>query len=945
MPKIRPLVPVLTIAMSFASAVRADTGVITQLTTCDATHWQYEPSLWSRNVAWTGLQPEPLLHPPFSQAAGQAPVHTAVGDFNLDGRMDFVVANHGDGSISVVLGNGDGTFQPTQGISVGSGPDSVAVADVNGDSFPDIVVADGDVAVLLGNGDGTFRPPMAFSTGAIQIALVVADFNGDHLLDIATAELDTGAFSVTFGHGDGTFSGTKRFSSGQEPQDIATGDFNGDGILDIALAIPSMPEGAVNVHLGNGDGTFQAPVSVPTSSPAQGVTVGDLDHDGKPDLAVLCEFSMSVFSGKGDGTFGGERAYTYPGGQTVGITLGDLNLDGVPDVVIGSAVYFGNGDGTFQTALSMAIPNSAWGPSVGDFNGDGKPDVVVGGILDNVAWIVIDQGQLAFQTDIFVEYYGSVTNLSATPFQSELHSGVGQNQGASSTLVGWAVSGLGSVLIQDFTHGPVVENFVGTPAHEFSSPDLGDRYAVFTESPILPGSPVQVDLWDSATFNRTTITSGPAAHARPRAGGDYVVYEDYTSGNADVFGYRISTGGPPFPIAIGPSLQTEPSTDGQTVVYFDDASGARQVYAYDIASGTTRMITSALSAKRDLRMSLNRAVWADARSGKFEIYGNILSIGNELRFATGTNDIYQPVIEGTELVYTADAFPGGQFCRQIFHEELFVDYPTETLTIGSPQYTSAQTFVTNATPFTVSASAQSGLFSVSYRVYPAGGVKPAFTNVPGGSASFFVSGADGPYVIEYYATSNLGYSGIFSPFSQAIALDDTAPTIAIVQPVATSYDQTATLTLNYTVSDGSGSGVAMTSPTMDGASTLNGHGLASGQPIPLVELFPGSHTFAVSATDNVAHSASRSVTFMVTIDPNSIQTLVPPRVSSAGVTNALLAQLRAAAAARAAGNCTTAANIYGAFINLIQAQIGSTITASNAALLIADAQYLIAHCP
>jgi hypothetical protein len=180
--------------------------------------------------------------------------------------------------------------------------------------------------------------------------------------------------------------------------------------------------------------------------------------------------------------------------------------------------------------------------------------------------------------------------------------------------------------------------------------------------------------------------------------------------------------------------------------------------------------------------------------------------------------------------------------------------------------------------------------------------------------------------------------------------DTTPPAIAISQPASTTYVHSATLTLSYTVTDVC-SGVKSFTPTMDGLTMLMGQGLLSGQVINLLtELKLGPHTFSISAVDNVGNADMSSVTFTIIVTPDSIkadvtQFLAAGKIKNQGEANSLLAKLDAAAAARARGQCSTAANNYQAFINELNAQSGKGVDATAAAIMIADAQYLIAHCP
>ncbi len=181
-------------------------------------------------------------------------------------------------------------------------------------------------------------------------------------------------------------------------------------------------------------------------------------------------------------------------------------------------------------------------------------------------------------------------------------------------------------------------------------------------------------------------------------------------------------------------------------------------------------------------------------------------------------------------------------------------------------------------------------------------------------------------------------------------VDKTNPVITITQPTATNYTHSSTLTLNYTVTD-TGSGVGTVTPTMNGLSTVGGSAIVNGLMINLLTALPlGPNTFAITANDKVLNTSSASVTFNIIVTPMSIimdvtQFFGSGAISKAGIENSLLAKLNAALAARMGGHCAEAANNYQAFINEVNAQTGKSITPAAAAILIADAQYLITHCP
>ena len=359
---------------------------------------------------------------------GEGSFSMAMADVNGDGKLDLLVANTclnnsncTNGTVGVLFGNGDGTFQPPVAYGAG-GVDTfaVALADVNGDGKLDLLVANacnnnsscnnGSVGVLLGNGDGTYQAATAYSSAGLYAdAVAVGDINGDGNPDlVVTNECNgnsctNGTYGVLLGNGDGTFQAAVSYNSGGvTATSVALADVNGDGKLDLLLTNQcsdnNCTTGQVVVMLGNGDGTFQTPVTYGTSGLYAGsLAVADINGDGKLDLIVTdqCESNsicntgfLAVLLGNGDGTFQSPLTSAVPSPQSVSqLILADFNGDGHLDVASGAGNFLllGNGDGTFQTFQHLGAGGQ--GIAAGDFNGDGKPDVAAGGltVLLNVA--------------------------------------------------------------------------------------------------------------------------------------------------------------------------------------------------------------------------------------------------------------------------------------------------------------------------------------------------------------------------------------------------------------------------------------------------------------------------------------------------------------------------------------------------------------------------------
>jgi hypothetical protein len=323
---------------------------------------------------------------------GESPAFVAVDDFNRDGKWDLAVANGANSSITVWLGNGDGSFHFGDDFDVGGlGSTSIAVGDFNGDGRADLAVANNiswNVSVLLGNGDGTFQAAMNAGTFQYTMFVVAGDFNGDGKLDLAVT-VSIAKLLVLLGNGDGSFRPAMQFDTEATARSMSVGDFNGDGALDLAIANDG---GDVLVMLGNGDGTFQTPMNFHGGGYRPYVAVGDFNGDQVLDLAVSYDGGVSVMLGNGDGTF--QPAMNFVAGEHPrSVAVGDFNADGVPDLAVANigdctdppceavgnvSVLLGKGDGTFRAAVNFANRGGNTSVAAADFNGDGLPDLAVG---------------------------------------------------------------------------------------------------------------------------------------------------------------------------------------------------------------------------------------------------------------------------------------------------------------------------------------------------------------------------------------------------------------------------------------------------------------------------------------------------------------------------------------------------------------------------------------
>ncbi len=854
------------------------------------------------------------------------PSGIAVADFNGDGNADVVVANSGSHSLSLLLGNGDGTFEPpitlslspVRPVSINDIPQPVTVAtgDFNGDGKQDIAVGFTNttvsVQILFGNGDGTFSAGVnqqQVSNLVDNFQLTVGDFNEDGRLDIAAAT-DAGLL-VLLNDGSGTLrtTSTQPFS-GSFTTHFATGYINGDKHLDI---VAILGDGSVQETLGNGDGTFQTPITIPfpasTSVAAVGsIALGDFNQDGRPDL-VFVEFgntstgappAIHINLQRLDGTFTGAQLTLTPTVHPTSVLVGDFNGDGQTDIAVLSGllpsdpnavvIYLGQGILNFAPPTSFNVsflPNALLSASL---TNSPALDLITADLNANAISVLVNHGANTLSLS-------SSTNPSALSQPVTLTATVQPKFSASGSLSGAVMftdgpAILGTSSVSSSGSGSITARFNATGNHSVRAAFTGNSNFVASSASL-----VQV-------VNKAAASVSLSSSSNPTLFGQSLTFNVAVTGAQ---GGPVPTG--TINLLDGPSIILSGTLDSSGKASLNTSSlavGIHQLTAQYAGDPNNATATSPPLAQTVNKNSSATSLTANPSSAAFGESIAFTAIVSAPAGAVGTPTGNVTFSDGSTVVGTTSLDANGKGnvtlnSLSVGTHSITASYTGDSNFSGSTSATvsevisKASTSTTLATAPNPSTVGQSVTLSATVAV-------PGNGAIPAGSVTF----SDGPAALGTVALDNTGkatlsvsslsfgthsivasYTGnadfVASSSNQASQVVNKAPTTTALAttPNPSTFGQTITLIATIAPSTGasgvpsgtvafSDGTVALGTSAVDnsGKATLVVSSLSVGGH-SLLASYSGDGTFSASVSSPVSETVSKSASSIVLVSsPN-----------------------------------------------------------------------------
>jgi Bacterial Ig-like domain (group 3)/FG-GAP-like repeat len=826
--------------------------------------------LGTENLVVSTLATTFIQTPPFAiggPGATNRSLAIASAYLNADNNLDVVTGDSvstatsgpipaDKSTITVLLGNGDGTFKPQvnyPGCTVGSAV-QIVLADFNRDGNTDVALGcsdrtnknlnngsggtNGGLVILLGKGDGTFLAPTFYPTGDVA-SIATGDFNHDGILDIALT--DNAQQNVLFftGNGDGTFTqqSTNTISTSTAARGVVVSDFNNDGIDDVAYAVADGSLFDLYVAISQPNGTFIVPTTPAATEIGEFLTAGDTNGDNHTDIVSVTitepgpggpQIGNSLFVLLGDGTGKFPTTKTYLSDIPSDPNLADVNGDGIPDIIaggsIGALVYIGNGDGTFQPYAPGSLPNAepviggfalTYAVNAGDYNNDGNADLI--GTDNGSARAAVSLSQVL------------------------------QNSTASA-LANVAVFPLGSGI------------------HNVDASYSGDSIYIGSISSTVPltAAPVNTSL---------TLTASPST--------------------AILTGQAVTLTAVLSPFTVGPPFTT---TNGESVNFFN---GTTLLGSGTLTNGVAKLVTTALPVGSDLvsavfpgdsnyNLSTSNAFSATVtnivlisslnpsaylQSVTFTTTVPVGKTGT-ISFFDGTNNIGTVGITGTTATLTTSSLSVGshnitsQYNSNVSNVVVQVVNqitPTVTVTTSGPS--------TYGSPVTITAKVPSGATGTIF--FSSGSTNLGSGTVSSGSVSITTTVLLPPSdVITASYSGDTNYTSATGTVTQTVAKASTASTLtSSLNPSTTGNSVTFTDTLptgvTGTVSFTNGSTVLGSATVTNGIATLTTSSLPAGSD-PITASYSGDSNYSSSTATLTQTVNKMTPTVTVTVPGTSV---------------------------------------------------------------------------